>query len=149
MSTQEMVIVALLAVVLMLAWAWYRARHRVARANRRRQRVASSGEAEAELLLADAGFRILDRQVTARWAMEVDGEAREVHCRADLLVQARSRSAFPRGQRFVAEVKTGERAIDPTHPATRRQLMEYLHVFDVDGVLLVDMRHRSVHHVAF
>ena len=149
MSTQELVIVALLAVVLMLAWAWFRARHRMGRANRRRQRVASSGEEAAEVLLADAGFRVLDRQVTARWAMAVDGEPREVHCRADLLVQARSRSAFPRGQRFVAEVKTGERAIDPTHPATRRQLMEYLHVFDVDGVLLVDMRHRSVHHVVF
>ena len=67
-----------------------------------------------------------------------------MHCRADLLVEARSRSGFLRGQRFVAEVKTGERAIDPTHPATRRQLMEYLHVFEVDGVLLVD-REAGVH----
>ncbi len=144
-----MVIALLLGVIFLLALAWWRARGRVGRANRRRQRVASVGEEEAEALLAAEGFRVLERQVTARWTLHVDGEPQPVHCRADLLVQARSRSAFPRGQRFVAEVKTGDRAIDPTHPATRRQLMEYLHVFDVDGVLLVDMVHRRVHHVAF
>ena len=147
--SNEAAILLLLGVILLLVVAWWRARHRVRRGNRRRQRIAAKGEQEAEVLLAAEGFRILDRQITARWTLQVDGVPQPVHCRADLLVQARSRSAFRRGQRFVAEVKTGDRATDPTHPATRRQLMEYLHVFDVDGVLLVDMRHRRVRHVVF
>jgi hypothetical protein len=149
MSAETIAIAVLLGIVLMLTFAWWRARHRVGRRNRRRQSVASAGEVEAEALLAAEGFQILERQVTERWRLEIDGEPYDVHCRADLLVRARSRCRFPRGSRFVAEVKTGTRAIDPTHPATRRQLMEYLHVFDVDGVLLIDMRHRRVHHVQF
>ncbi len=149
MSTEIVAIALMLGVVLVLAFAWWRARHRVGRRNRRRQVIAAAGEGEAEAVLAAEGFRVLDRQITARWTLGVDGEPRAVHCRADLLVEARSRSTLPRGHRFVAEVKTGARAIDPAHPATRRQLMEYLHVFDVDGVLLVDMRHRRVHHVEF
>ena len=111
--------------------------------------MARTGEARAEHLLHDHGFRIVGRQVTRRWVLMVDGEAHPVHCRADLLVEARSRSRFPRGARFVAEVKTGSRAPDPTHPATRRQLMEYLQVFDVDGVLLIDMEADRIRHVEF
>jgi hypothetical protein len=139
---------ALLAATLgLLAWWW--ARGRMRRGNRRRQRDASSGEVDAETLLADAGYRVLERQVTRRWVLHVDGEPVEVHCRADLLVEARSRAPVPRGTRFVAEVKTGTRAPDPTHPSTRRQLLEYLLVFEVEGVLLVDAEAGRVRQIAF
>jgi Holliday junction resolvase-like predicted endonuclease len=121
---------------------WIRGRSRVSRANRARQEVASDGELAAERLLERRGFTILDRQVTVRWHIEVDGEPFPCASRADLLVQKR-------GRQFVAEVKTGSRAPDPTTPQTRRQLLEYLMAFPVHGALLVDMERRTIHEIRF
>jgi len=125
-----------------LIFGWWRAHTRSRRANRHRQRRARRGEAQAERLLKARGYRIIERQVTARWTLFVDGKPREVSCRADLLVQRRT-------ERFIAEVKTGEHAPDPTFPATRRQLLEYQMAFPVDGVLLVDMVAGAIHRVTW
>lgn len=123
---------AAVAAALFLGFLWWAAATRTSRQNRRRLRAAQVGEAGAEDLLRRAGYQIEARQVHTRWTLSVDGVATEVTCRADLVVRG------PDG-RFVAEVKTGARAPDPTHPQTRRQLLEYRLAFDVDGVLLVDM----------
>ena len=128
----------ILAVLMALVWALSRG----SRASRRRVRRAQRGEMGAERLLERAGYRIDERQVTQRWTIEVDGEPEEVESRADLLVTRRDR-------RYVAEVKTGDLAPDPTYPPTRRQLLEYSRVFDVDGVLLVDMEAEEVMEVEF
>lgn len=133
-------IVAVVAVVLLGLWRWERGR--LSRRTRARQRVASRGEAEAEDLLEDHGYAIVDRQVAGGWTMLVDGLPVDLGCRADLLVRGA-------GGLFVAEVKTGALAPDPSRPATRRQLLEYLYAFDVDGVLLVDMVARRIHEVRF
>ena len=53
------------------------------------------------------------------------------------------------GRRWVAEVKTGERALDLRHGPTRRQMLEYRHAFDVDGVLLVDAEGQQITRVRF
>ncbi|MCB9593137.1 MAG: hypothetical protein H6719_10425 [Sandaracinaceae bacterium] len=97
----------------------------------RRLERAKRGEHEAEALLAREGYRVLGRQVRAAVTYLVDGAAREAHVVADLLV---SRG----GRRYVAEVKTGDRATDPLCRPTRRQLLEYAQAFDVSGLLLVD-----------
>ncbi len=143
MSWQGMVIAALLVAVAVLLWLWWRAVRRTGRENRARQVIASAGEAAAERLLARDGYRVVDRQVSRVWTLEVDGESWEVLCRADLLVEDAD------GARFVAEVKTGRLAPEPTRPATRRQLLEYWLVFPVDGVLLVDMAAGRVRAVRF
>ncbi len=136
-------VTAILLLALLLAvFGWWRASTRIARGNRRRQVRAAIGEHNAESLLARFGYTVDDRQVTVRWCMHIDGEPTEVSSRADLLVSQWRRT-------YVAEVKTGDKAPDPTRPATRRQLMEYLHAFDVDGVLLVDMERGEVVEVAF
>ncbi|MEZ4236293.1 MAG: hypothetical protein R3F59_09055 [Myxococcota bacterium] len=124
--------------------AWWRATNRVRRNNRARARVARVGEIDAEALLAAHGFEVVGRQVTQRWSLWVDGEELEVHCRADLVVRPRR----DRRARYVAEVKTG-RAANVRVPATRRQLLEYAMVFDVDGVLLLDMVHREIRRIEF
>jgi Holliday junction resolvase-like predicted endonuclease len=129
-----------IALVVVLTVAWYLAKTKIRRHNQRRQRKAIAGEYEAEKLLERNGYRIVDRQVDRRWLLWVDGEPRDVRSRADLLVNRR-------GLDFVAEVKTGKRAPDPTLPATRRQLMEYLWVFPVAGVLLVDVAEGCIHEV--
>ena len=71
-----------------------------------------------------------------------DGAAQTVDVRADLIVTRG-------GRRFVAEVKTGELAPRLATVATRRQLLEYAHAFDVDGVLLVDPEAGRVAEVTF
>lgn len=132
-----------LAVLLVIAlWGWWRARNRLSRASRVRNRRAQKAETDAERLLESLGFTILDRQLSQYWTLEIDGGPREVLSRADLLVE--------RGAHlYVADVKSGDLAPDPSRPATRRQLLEYLLAFDVDGALVVDMRRRQVRSVAF
>ena len=65
-----------------------------------------------------------------------------VHLRADFLAERR-------GETFVAEVKAGAESVKVTGRATRRQLLEYLFAFEVDGVLLVDMQAEKVRVVDF
>lgn len=133
------VLVAAVAVLALLLWI---RGGREGRRSRARQRRAERGEVRAEKILKREGYRIEDRQVPVYWTMEVDGEEVEVEARADLLVRRRRR-------RYVAEVKTGGRAPDPTYPRTRRQLLEYALAYDVDGVLLVDVEEGEVHEVDF
>ncbi len=110
--------------------------------SRARNRVAGEGEREAEAILARNGFRIVERQARAPWSMVVDGVEVPFEVRIDLLVSRR-------GKRYVAEVKTGERAPDPCHPPTRRQLLEYAMVFDAAEVLLVDVPAGEVRAIRF
>jgi hypothetical protein len=143
MNTLPWILLGLCVVLLLLALVgWWMASTRVRRHNVARNVVARAGESAADGVLREAGFEVLDRQVTGRWDLRVDGEDHAVSCRADLLV-------VRDGLRFVAEVKTGERVTDPRHPSTRRQLLEYLVAFPSHGVVLVDMEARRVHHVEF
>jgi hypothetical protein len=110
-----------------LWWARFAPRWRL----RRRARRALAAERDAERLLGRAGYRVVDRQVAAALDYGVEGAPVAVTVRADLLVRRGGRT-------FVAEVKSGQIAPRLRTPATRRQLLEYAHAFDVDGVLLVD-----------
>ncbi len=137
-----LLVAALALVCLALAVAWRRAAGRTGRENARRAEVARRGESDAEALLVRRGFRVVSRQETRRFAVAVDGDEVEATCRVDLLVSRGD------GTTWVAEVKTGD-AARATRPSTRRQLLEYALVFEVDGVLLVDMEAREVHEVTF
>jgi len=124
---------------LVLAWG----RRWIDRGERRaRARAGQRAERDAERLLARAGYRVVERQITQRWTLWIDGEPIEVTCRADLIV-SRGR------ERLIAEVKGRGPATDPTNPSTRRQLLEYVLAFDVDGALLVDMAGKRVLRVDF
>jgi hypothetical protein len=105
------------------------------------RRRGAAGEEKAVSLLEDAGYEILDEQAQLDVAWVVDGESREYEVRADLLVKRD-------GERYVAEVKTGE-AADLGDRNTRRQLLEYAVVFDCVGVLLVDATKGNIHSVVF
>jgi hypothetical protein len=136
----SLLVLALVAFGFALAWWWERGR--ASRASRARLRVAHRGEEAAISLLAAHGFEVEQAQVTGRWTLWVDDEPVEVTNRIDFLVRGTD------GVR-VAEVKTGGRAPDPRHPATRRQLLEYCLAYQVDGVLLVDMVEGRIHEVRF
>ena len=134
--------VALAAAILAL---WIAARLRRWRGSlRARERAARAGAGEdaAALLLADAGFTIVERQARVLWAPLVDGEPLLMELRADYLVEAH-------GQLLVAEVKTGEEAPSLETAATRRQLLEYHVAFAADGVLLVCPERGTIQRVVF
>ena len=135
------IILLSIAIVYLLVLGWWRSgkghRRAVSRAAR-----AGAGEVAAEELLESRGYTLIDRQVRCLWWIEVDGEEEEVELRADLLVERD-------GERFVAEVKTGTRAPDPTYPPTRRQLLEYTLAFAPYGVLLVDVEEGEILTVDF
>lgn len=113
-----------------------------ARSRRRRAARAQRAELDAAALLEASGFVVLARQQRQRWALEVDGRALEFTLIADYLVERG-------GRRWVAEVKTGERALDLRHGPTRRQLLEYQQAFGVAGVLLVDAEGETLQRVSF
>ncbi len=140
MPWQIVLLLAVVAFVLLLLWRWEAGRG--SRGSKRRNAIAQRGESDAVRLLLREGFEVVDRQVSATWTLLVDDEPVEVGCRADLLVQRDDRL-------YVADVKTGTRAPDPTNPATRRQLLEYRIAFDVDGVLLIDMNAERICEVRF
>lgn len=136
-----------LAALLSCAWLvslvvrWLAARVRLRR-HHRRQRVARRGEIDAVALLERAGFELVGSQVEGLWTVWVDDVPHEVQVFADHLVRTDSGL-------YVAEVKTGRRAPSVRTARTRRQLLEYLFAFDVDGVLLIDMEERAIHRVEF
>jgi len=109
---------------------------------RRRSARAQRAERDAAGLLEASGFALVGRQQRQRWGLEVDGRAVEFTLIADYVVERQ-------GRRWVAEVKTGERALDLRHGPTRRQLLEYQQAFGVAGVLLVDAEGRSLQRVSF
>ncbi len=93
-------------------------------------------------MLRAAGYRVLEDQAELEVTLRVDGVEHPYRIRVDLLVERRTD-----GARFAAEVKTGKSAPNPRHSATRRQLLEYRMLYDVEGVLLVDREAQRVHEV--
>ena len=133
--------IVVVVLVVVLYWVLQRPSQRSRARNHRAQRA----EQRAEGLLQRQGYAVLDRQVRGSWQVHVDGHPVDVGCRADLLVQSK-RS----GRTYIAEVKSGSLATDMLrHAPTRRQLLEYSLVFDVDGLLLVDMDEEQIHRVRF
>jgi len=133
-------LLVLIATTLAAGWWWSAGRGQ--RRAQARARRAGAGEARAVALLEDHGYAILEQQVRCLWWIEVDGELEEVELRADLLVEKDR-------ERFVAEVKTGALAPDPSYPPTRRQLLEYSLAFAPYGVLLVDVEDEEIYTVEF
>ena len=137
-----MVIAALLVIVVLLFGAIVVLKNKGSRASKRRNIRAQQGEKEAEKLLKSKGYTIVGRQVKEKSGLYVDGVWREVEVRVDFIVRKRRK-------KFVAEVKTGKTAPDPTQASTRRQLLEYSLVFKSHGVLLVDMEERKIRQITF
>ncbi len=129
-----------LSLVLSLIGKWTAWRRSVLA--KRRGARAVRGEEAAELLLEEAGYEILDRQLGLTWEIECDGEPVEFLLRADLLVHRD-------GQDYVAEVKTGELAPTLANASTRRQMLEYSIAFDSPVVLLVDVEREEILEVYF
>ena len=136
-------LVAALAAIAASVWLAARLRRWVDRRARvRRAARAQAAERDALGLLDASGFRVVGRQVRQSWGVVADRDEVRFTLIADYLVERE-------GKRWVAEVKTGERALDLRHGPTRRQLLEYREAFGADGVLLVDPEGWRVRSVRF
>jgi hypothetical protein len=111
-------------------------------ARRLRFRRGIAAEHRAVVLAKRAGYRVIGTQVPGTVTILVDGHPRSLDVRADMLLERGFR-------RFIAEVKTGRIAPDPSSRSTRRQLLEYTHAFDADGLLLFDMEKERIHEIRF
>lgn len=138
---RQLLIAALAAVLAIVAVRALAARGRSRRA-RRVGRIAAAGELAGADLLAAAGFAIVDRQARHVLPVDVDGERYAAGLRCDYLAERD-------GERWVAEVKTGQDAPSLANPATRRQLLEYQVAYGAVGVALVDATAGVVHEVRF
>jgi len=107
-----------------------------------RMRDARLGEHRARRILEAHGFRVMGEQVSASHLVCVDGQPASHVVRADYIAQRD-------GAWFVAEIKTGSAAPRIETPATRRQILEYRVVFDVDGVVLVNAEAGTLHEIEF
>lgn len=109
---------------------------------KKRFQHAKGGELSAEKLLQELGYHLLDLQKSSTLSMWVNGEKFSYLVRPDAFAEKGDK-------RYLVEIKTGPVATDPKQSATRRQLLEYYHGFDVDGVLLVDAEMGEVHDIYF
>ena len=105
-------------------------------------KVARGGELLAEQWLELNGFHIEGEQVREETAVLVDGRLHVSEVRVDYLASRDDR-------KYLIEVKTGGKAPDPTHPATRRQLLEYSILFPDRKILLLDMAEKQAHLIEF
>ena len=132
---------------LLARWLERRAEHikRIEEDRNRRSEIvkrAQQAENEAEALALSLGYTIADRQVRRSYELIVDDAPHNIELRADLLLSREDKL-------FVAEVKSGERAPDLHHGPTRRQLLEYAYVFDLDEILLFDMEAKQAKRISF
>lgn len=141
LTALDAALIGILALAAIGAWIaltrWYQQWTR-----RRRWSRAQAAERAAPRLLRRMGYEVLGAQVEGGYSLSVDGRPLAVALRADYIV-ARE------GALYVAEVKSGKFAPQLGNAATRRQLLEYLMAFDVQGVLLVDSETEQVHQVVF
>lgn len=142
-SYPEIGILLVLALLVAGAWLgvrikerWYLWKHK--------QRLKTGGRAEkwARKALESDGFTILGEQVRAPVHMAIDGEWIEREVRLDLMAEKEQ-------ERFAVEVKSGQQAFDPGEAAIRRQMLEYVLVFGLDGILLADYNTQSFHTIEF
>ena len=114
----------------------------LARRPARSRRLGAKGGRRAIALLRQHGFDVLDTEVVREGVVEVDGRTEPFIVRVDALVERR-------GRIWVAEAKGGLLSATVRNRGTRRQLLEYAHVFGADGVLLVDARRGRIHVIRF
>ena len=74
--------------------------------------------------------------------MYVNKELRKIEVRLDII-------AVKKGKRYIIEVKSGKKEIDPCSPQIRRQLREYAQIFPDHQVLLLDTVRKKLYTIQF
>lgn len=99
-------------------------------------------EQEAAQYLRKQGFSILNYQGDYFHNYKVDG----VEHKAKMLIDY---EVLKNGKRFLVEVKSGTKAISMKDSSTRRQVLEYAHAIESDGIYLLDMENQNMMLIEF
>ena len=107
-----------------------------------RIRKGQTGEVNAKLYLLKSGYRIIAEQPLTKGVLLIDGNAHQYQVRVDYLVEKD-------GIHYLVEVKTGKRYTNPIDPSTRRQLLEYSVLYDINSLLLFDGDKKKLSRIEF
>ena len=114
------------------------------RAKRLRKRFSKSRQAEkeAEKILKKNGYAIIDAQKSKPLLITIGDKIHRYLVRIDYLVRKR-------GKVYVVEVKSGEKIPYITNRETRRQMLEYYLAYQPSGIILLNMKNKSISEVKF
>jgi Holliday junction resolvase len=114
------------------------------RVKRLRKRFSKSRQAEkeAEKILKKNGYAIIDAQKSKPLLITIGDKVHRYLVRIDYL-------ARKRGRVYVVEVKSGEKIPYITNRETRRQMLEYYLAYQPSGILLLNMKNKSISEVKF
>ena len=114
------------------------------RAKKLRKRFSKSrhAEKEAEKILKKNGYAIIDTQKSKPLLITIGDKIHRYLVRIDYL-------AKKRGKVYVVEVKSGEKIPYITNRETRRQMLEYYLAYQPSGILLLNMKNKSISEVKF
>ena len=114
------------------------------RGKKLRQRFSKSRQAEkeAEKILRKNGYTIIDIQKSKPLLITIGDKIHRYLVRIDYL-------ARKRGKVYVVEVKSGEKIPYITNRETRRQMLEYYLAYQPSGILLLNMKNKTISEVKF
>ena len=114
------------------------------RTKRLRKRFSKSRQAEkeAEKILKRNGYAIIDAQKSKPLLVTIGDKIHRYLVRIDYL-------ARKKGKIYVVEVKSGEKIPYITNRETRRQMLEYYLAYQPSGILLLNMKNKSISEVKF
>ena len=114
------------------------------KAKKLRKRFSKSRQAEkeAEKILRKNGYTVIDAQKSKPLLITVGDKIHRYLVRIDYL-------ARKGGKVFVVEVKSGEKIPYITNRETRRQMLEYYLAYQPCGILLLNMKNKSISEVKF
>jgi Holliday junction resolvase-like predicted endonuclease len=124
------------------AFLWHSLRRRVIsyKANHIRKHGVR-GEKIAEQWLKKNGFQILSIQDSKNGEFECNGETMQYRVKPDIIAENEDGL-------WVIEVKTGKSA-NPSHGDTRRQILEYAHLYPDHKTALFDADHKLFQPIVF
>lgn len=108
----------------------------------KRMKRGEVGEEIGKAYLIKHGFTIIEEQPRESSIILIDGVPNKYNVRADFLVERK-------GRRSIVEVKTGNVSTNPTSTNSRRQLLEYSHIYDVDDLLFFDAESKKLQKISF
>jgi len=99
-------------------------------------------EKEAEKLLKNKGYTIIEIQQSKPLQISIGDKTHRYLIRIDYLVRKNRKI-------YVVEVKSGEKNPYITNRETRRQMLEYYLAYQPYGIILLNMKNKSISEVKF
>jgi len=100
------------------------------------------GEQEAERFLQKNGFSIISKQEEHSYTIYENQNPVAIKLVTDYVAEKD-------GMVYIVEVKTGSSAPSINNSSTRRQILEYYHALQCDGVILLDMEDKVFKYIDF